>query len=89
MQESLVEMEVKMRDQIRALQEQRAAAMMNEIVDLQRERDLAMGKIRRLEKTLAGVCGCGGLSTYYCFVNVFWHTVHLKSSKVILCTAWI
>ena len=51
---SLVEMEVVMREQIRALQEQRAAAMMTEVVELQRERDLAMGRVRRLERSVAG-----------------------------------
>ena len=51
---SLVEMEVMMREQIRALQEQRAAAMMGEVVELQREKDLAMGRVRRLERSVAG-----------------------------------
>ena len=51
---SLMEMEVVMREQIRVLQEQRAAAMMNEVVELQRERDLAMGRVRRLERSVAG-----------------------------------
>ena len=48
------EMEGRMREQIQALQEQRAAAMMTEIVDLQRERDMAVGKLKRMEKSVAG-----------------------------------
>ena len=48
------DMEGRMREQIRALQEQRAAAMMTEIVDLQRERDMAVGKLKRMEKSVAG-----------------------------------
>ena len=43
-----------MRQEIRELQEERAAAMMAEILDLQRERDLALGKVGRLEKKVAG-----------------------------------
>ena len=43
-----------MREEIRELHEQRAAAMMTEIVDLQKERDLAMAKVRRLEKKMKG-----------------------------------
>ena len=48
------EMEGRMREQIRVLQEQRAAAMMTEIVDLQRERDMVVGKLKRMEKSVAG-----------------------------------
>ena len=48
------EMEGRMREQIRLLQEQRAAAMMTEIVDLQRERDMVVGKLKRMEKSVAG-----------------------------------
>ena len=48
------EMEGRMREQIRVLQEQRAAAMMTEIVDLQRERDMAVGKLKRMEKSVTG-----------------------------------
>ena len=47
-------MEGRMREQIRVLQEQRAAAMMTEIVDLQRERDMVVGKLKRMEKSVAG-----------------------------------
>ena len=43
-----------MREEIRELQEQRAAAMMTEIVELQKERDLALGKVKRLEKKVKG-----------------------------------
>ncbi len=39
------------------VQEQRAAAMMNEVVELQRERDLAMGRLRRMERTVSGMVG--------------------------------
>ena len=48
------EIEGRMREQIRVLQEQRAAAMMTEIVDLQRERDMAVGKLKRMERSVAG-----------------------------------
>lgn len=51
---NLMEIEGRMREQIRRLQEQRAAAMMGEIVALQRERDMAMGRIRQLERSVAG-----------------------------------
>lgn len=49
-----------MREEIRELQERRAAAMMSEIVELQKERDLAVGKTKRLETKLKGkgVCVC-------------------------------
>ena len=40
---------------IRLLQEQRAAAMMEEVIDLQRERDLALGRIKSLKKNIEGV----------------------------------
>lgn len=55
MTESLVDMEDRMREEIRQLQERRAAAMMNEIIDLQRERDLAMGRVKTLKKTVEGL----------------------------------
>lgn len=53
-QRSLIAMEETMREKIRELQEQRAAAMMTEIVELQKERDLALGKVKRLENKLKG-----------------------------------
>lgn len=46
----LSDMEERMRTEIRTLQEQRAATMMAEVVDLQRERDLALGRIKALKK---------------------------------------
>lgn len=46
------QMEEKVREQIRVLQERRAAAMINEITDLQRERDLALAKSRLVQKTV-------------------------------------
>ena len=52
---SLAEME-RVRKEIRQLQEKRAAAMMNEVVELQRERDSALGRIKILRQTLEGVC---------------------------------
>ena len=39
----------KMREQIKELQEKRAAAMMNEIADLQRERDIALSRLKTTE----------------------------------------
>lgn len=57
-QRSLVVMEEAMREEIRELQEQRAAAMMSEIVELQKERDLALGKTKRLEKKVKGLLVC-------------------------------
>jgi hypothetical protein len=47
-------MEETMREEIRELQEQRAAAMMTEIVELQKERDLALGRAKRMEKKVKG-----------------------------------
>ena len=52
MEASYAEMEVKMREQIKKLQEQRAAAMMNELMDLQKERDIALSRIKMLKKTV-------------------------------------
>ena len=43
-----------MREEIRELHEQRAGAMMSEIVELQKERDLAVAKLKRLEKKVKG-----------------------------------
>ena len=51
---SLAIMEAAMREEIRELHEQRAAAMMTEIVELQKDRDLALAKVRRLEKKVKG-----------------------------------
>ena len=50
---SLAEME-RMRKEIRQLQEKRAAAMMNEVVELQREKDAALGRIKLLRQSLEG-----------------------------------
>ncbi len=50
---SLEDME-RMRKEIRQLQEKRAAAMMNEVVEMQRERDMAVGRVKILTQTLEG-----------------------------------
>lgn len=50
---SLADME-KMRAEIRQLQEKRAAAMMNEVVELQKERNTALGRIKQLKETVEG-----------------------------------
>jgi hypothetical protein len=42
-----------MREQIRELQEKRAAAMMNEITELQRERDVALNKVKQMDKAVS------------------------------------
>ena len=52
MEASYAEMEEKMRQQIKKLQEQRAAAMMNEMMDLQKERDIALSRVKMLKKTV-------------------------------------
>ena len=52
MEVSYAEMEEKMRQQIKKLQEQRAAAMMNEMMDLQKERDIALSRVKMLKKTV-------------------------------------
>lgn len=44
--------EAKMREQIKELQEKRAAAMMNEITELQRDRDIALSRLKQLEKIM-------------------------------------
>ena len=49
-----MDMEQIMREQIRILQEQRAAVMMNEVIELQRERDLALGRVKSLKKCIEG-----------------------------------
>ena len=51
---SLADME-QMRREIRQLQEKRSAAMMNEVVELQRERDTAVGRVKILKQTLEGI----------------------------------
>ena len=56
---TLHEVEERMREQIKVLQEERAAAMMTEIVDLQREKDVALGKMKKMERSVAGE-GAGG-----------------------------
>lgn len=50
---SLADME-KVRAEIRQLQEKRAAAMMNEVVDLQNERNTALGRVKQLKETVEG-----------------------------------
>ena len=45
-------MEERVREQIRVLQEKRAAAMSNEITELQRERDMAVARSRFCQKKL-------------------------------------
>ena len=52
MEASYAEMEEKMRQQIKKLQEQRAAAMMNEMMDLQKEKDIALSRVKMLKKTV-------------------------------------
>ena len=47
-----MQMEERIREQIRELQEKRAAAMVTEITELQRERDLALTKVRQLQKSM-------------------------------------
>ena len=54
MEESYTEMEEVMREQIKKLQEQRAVAMMNELMDLQKERDIALCRVKMLKKTVEG-----------------------------------
>ena len=49
----ILQMEGKMREQIRELQERRASVMMTEISDLHKERDLAVNRVKQLEKTVA------------------------------------
>ena len=44
----------KMRREIRQLQEKRTAAMMNEVIELQRERDMATGMVKMLKQTMEG-----------------------------------
>ena len=51
---TMMDMEQVMREQIRILQEQRAAVMMNEVIELQRERDLALGRVKTLKKNIEG-----------------------------------
>ena len=48
-------MEGKMRDKIRELQERRAAAMRTEIADLQRERDVAVSHVKKMDKMLTEI----------------------------------
>ena len=57
MEASYTEMEGKMREQIKKLQEQRAAAMMNEMIDLQKERDIALSRVKMLKKTVESELG--------------------------------
>ena len=52
---ALQAIEEKMRVQIRSLQEKRAAAMMGEIAELQRDRDLTTGRVAALEKVITSL----------------------------------
>lgn len=49
---AMLTVEAKMREQIKELQEKRAAAMMNEITELQRDRDIALSRLKQLEKVI-------------------------------------
>ena len=49
---AVLTVEAKMREQIKELQEKRAAAMMNEITELQRDRDIALSRLKQLEKII-------------------------------------
>lgn len=49
---AMLTVEAKMREQIKELQEKRAAAMMNEITELQRDRDIALSRLKQLEKII-------------------------------------
>ena len=49
---AMLTVETKMREQIKELQEKRAAAMMNEITELQRDRDIALSRLKQLEKII-------------------------------------
>ena len=64
-----------MREEIRELQEQRAAAMMTEIVELQKERDLALGKVKRLEKKVKG--------DIICVFVILWAPLHYYNLHII------
>lgn len=64
---SYTEMEGKMREQIKLLQEQRAAAIMNEMIDLQKERDIALSRIKMLKKSVESMT----LLCSYVFFQVF------------------
>lgn len=52
---TVLAMEGKMRDKIRELQERRAAAMRTEIADLQRERDVAVSHVKKIDKMLTEI----------------------------------
>ena len=78
-QRSLLAMEETMREEIRELQEQRAAAMMTEIVELQKERDLALGKVKRLEKKVKGII----LFISSCVFVILWAPLHYYNLHII------
>ena len=48
----------KVREEVRALQEQRATVLMKEIAELQKERDIASATIRKLQRTVLGESAC-------------------------------
>jgi len=52
---SLADVE-RVRKEIQQLQERRAAAMMSELAELQRERDTAVGRVKLLKETVEGKC---------------------------------
>jgi chorismate synthase len=58
---SLEDME-KLRSEIRQLQEKRIATMMNDLAEMQHERNTALGEVKILTQTLKGGCCKGSLS---------------------------
>lgn len=48
----------KVREEVRALQEHRARVLMEQITEMQKERDVANARIRTLERTVLGESHC-------------------------------
>lgn len=67
----------KMRKEIRQLQEKRAETMMNEMVELQRERNTALGKVKILTQTMEGEYN---INSYLYSIQPLWGSPHFTHS---------
>lgn len=64
----------KVREEVRALQEHRARVLMEQITEMQKERDVANARIRTLERTVLGESHCMCMYIYLYFNQKPEHT---------------
>ena len=60
----------KVREEVRALQEHRARVLMEQITEMQKERDVANARIRTLERTVLGENHC---MCMYIYLHVYFN----------------